>query len=317
MGTDPRGLLLFRRAFGGLTGGHLKVWHYFGHADGSRVYRPAVHLVPGSSTGTDNPFTSDPAKVMAQWRPQEAAALFLAGLDWDAVPDSLRIPVINLIQGVRHADPGDRRRSYLARRAVRICVSQEVADAIVATGSVNGLVVTIPNAVDIAEARYPGFAPNAMGGRRTDLLLAGWKQPELAHRVAWLLQRQGFLPEVIDAPLPREEFLQRLADAATVVLLPLAREGCFLPALEAFALGCLVVCPDCVGNRTFCRDGDTCLVPVHDPSAIAAAAIQAVALPAGQRLQIVARARSEVASRGLASERAAFLALLDALPAVW
>ena len=56
-----------------------------------------------------------------------------------------------------------------------------------------------------------------------------------------------------------------------VVLLPLAEEGFYLPALEAMAMGCVVICPDCVGNRAFCVDEVTALVPDHDVAAVEAA----------------------------------------------
>lgn len=317
MDSNPRGLLLFRRHFRCLTGGHLKVLHYLQHAEGSQAYRPGVHLVPGSRRGRENPFGGDPAKIVRAWRPREAAALFVAGLDWEAVPADLRIPVVNLVQHVRHADPGDPRHGFLVRRAVRICVSPEVADAIQATGLVNGPVVTIPNGIDVVDHVPDGDVSNALGERHTGLLVAGWKEPERTRRVAALLRGRGAAPEVIDRQIPRGEFLRRLAAAGTVVLLPHSREGCFLPALEAFALGCLVVCPDCVGNRGFCRDGDTCLVPPGDPEAIAAAGLAAMALPAPDRSRIVERARTEVAARDLTAERRAFLTLLDDLPSAW
>ena len=84
-----------------------------------------------------------------------------------------------------------------------------------------------------------------------------------------------------------------------------------------FALGCLVVCPDCVGNRQFCRDGDTCFRPAHDPQAIVAAALRALALAPAQRERITAAARAEATGRGLDAERRAYLAILDNLSDIW
>ena len=34
------------------------------------------------------------------------------------------------------------------------------------------------------------------------------------------------------------------------LFLPNQREGVYIPGLEGMALGTLVVCPDCVGNRS-------------------------------------------------------------------
>ena len=305
MDVDRRGLLLFRRDFRGLTGGHLKVWHYYRHALESSAYRPAVHLVPGSLRGESNPFDSGGAEILSEWRPERAAALFLAGLDWEAVPEEIGLPVVNLVQGVRHADPGDRRRAFLTRRAVRICVSPEVADAILATGLVNGPVVTIPNGVDVAPTEHPETR------RRVPLLMVGWKRPERTREVARAFAARGVAVDVLDHRVPREEFLGRLAEAAVVVFLPLEREGCFLPALEAFAAGCVVVCPDCVGNRAFCRHGETCFVPPAEPDGIVEATLRAARLAPSDRARMTAAARLEVARRGLDAERAAFLEVLE------
>jgi len=317
MDSDPRGLLLFRRDYRRPSGGHLKVSHYLSHAEGSQRYRPAVYLVPGGDRGVDNPFAMDPAKIVVGWHPEAAAALFVAGLDWEAVPAQLGIPVINLVQGVRHADPEDPRRRFLERRAVRICVSPEVSQAILSTGLVNGPVVTIPNGIDIVDDSPLEGLPHRSADRPGGILIAGWKEPERTWRVAAILHGHGVALDVLDHAVPRAEFLGRLAMAATAVLLPLPREGCFLPALEAFALGCLVICPDCVGNRGFCRDGDTCLVPNGDPEAVAAATLRALALPDGDRRRIVDQAREEAAARRLDTERQTFLRLLDDLPTIW
>lgn len=312
MDIDPRGTLLFHRDFRGLTGGHLKVWHYLRHAAASRSFRPRAFLTAASRRDASNPFlTGNPAWLMPSWQPEQADALFVAGLDWMAVPKDWSKPVVNLIQGVRHANAGDPRRGYLSRRAVRICVSGEVADAILATGLVNGPVVTIPNAIEVPAASV------GTARRQTPLLVAGWKEPARTAAVVAALTAAGYEPEVIATRMPREEFLDRIAAAEVVVFLPLEEEGCFLPALEAFALGCLVICPDCIGNRQFCRDGETCLRPGHDPASLVAAVATAMAMAPGERARILAIAAAEAATRGLDREKQAFLAILDDLEQSW
>ena len=305
-------MLLFHRDFRGFTGGHLKVWHYLRHTAESRSFCPRLFLTAASRRDASNPFLAgDHDWLEPSWLPERAAALFVAGLDWIAVPDDWSKPIINLVQGVRHASAGDPRRGFLGRRAVRICVSGEVADAIRSTGEVNGPVITIPNAIDM---------PAGVVGRerrRTPLLVAGWKAPARTAVVVGALRTAGHEPEVIASPRPREEFLGRVAAAEVVLFLPLEEEGCFLPALEAFALGSLVVCPDCVGNRQFCRDGDTCLRPDHAPASLVAAVGQAMMMPPIERERMVAAARSEAAARGLDGEKRAFIAILDDLEWSW
>ncbi len=312
MDTTGRAPLLFHRDFRRLTGGHLKVWHYYRHAGGSRRYQPQVYLTPHSLRGPENPFDGGDQIPLAEWRPESAATLFVAGLDWLAVPADYPGRIVNLVQGVRHGMREDPRREFLRRRAVRICVSREVSDAIGATALVNGPAFTIPNGLD--PIGMPAVRP---WPRPVPLLIVGWKDAVLAADVADRLRAQGASPHLLCERLPREEFLGRLAASEVVVFLPLAAEGCFLPALEAFGLGCLVVCPDCVGNRSFCRDGDTCLHPPREPGPIAAAALAALAFPVPRRERMVAAATREAAGLGLEGERRAFLEILDNLDAIW
>jgi glycosyltransferase involved in cell wall biosynthesis len=108
-----------------------------------------------------------------------------------------------------------------------------------------------------------------------------------------------------------------MARARVTVHLPLRREGAYLPALESMALGSLVVCPDCVGNRSFCRDGETCLVPARRERAIAERALLALTASQPELQPILDGARREVAGRGLAGERARFLEILDRAAELW
>jgi glycosyltransferase involved in cell wall biosynthesis len=62
-----------------------------------------------------------------------------------------------------------------------------------------------------------------------------------------------------------------LLNEATVFVQTSKHEGFCLPALEAMAAGCPVVCTDAHGNRDFCRDGQNCLMPAARPEAVAAA----------------------------------------------
>jgi hypothetical protein len=83
------------------------------------------------------------------------------------------------------------------------------------------------------------------------------------------------------------------------------------------ALGTLVVCPDCVGNRSFCRDGETCLMPERSEEAIVEAAMLALSASAQELEPMLARARAESMARGLAPERNRFLEILDAVEDLW
>ena len=124
--------------------------------------------------------------------------------------------------------------------------------------------------------------------------------------------------EVLTKLLPRAEFLQKLARARRAVLLPRATEGFYLPALEAMALGALVICPDCVGNRSFCQPGQTAVVPEsREPAALWAAVWTARSLSDSEVSALLANARAVAGQHGLAQERAAFHQVLASIPALW
>ena len=115
--------------------------------------------------------------------------LFLAGIDWGYLAlnglEELPNPRIKLVQHVRHAHEGTELHGYLSMRAIRVCVSQEVADAITATGRTNGPVLTIPNGTEVAP-----FEPDAEGtpagyeDRRRSIAIVGYKRPDLARALS-------------------------------------------------------------------------------------------------------------------------------------
>jgi glycosyltransferase involved in cell wall biosynthesis len=298
--------LLFRRDFRGLTGGHLKVWHYFQHATTSRIFEPQIYLTPQSFEVPENPWLGIEPPPEEVWRPEAADLLFVGGMDWQAVPDPSPRPVINLIQGISHANPDDPRRRYLSRPAVRICVSEEVTAAILGTGEVNGPVHTIPNGTDLERIQHARE-------RNIDVLIAGVKNPICAKALHDRLVQEGTTSRLLTSKIPRADFLDLLSRSAVVVALPLEQEGFFLPALEGMSAGAVVVCPDCVGNRSFCHDRINCFRPPYELEALVRATLDATRLEPGQRAALLLAATSEVAQHGLETERAAFLQILDSL----
>src|SRR5205823_13711109 len=98
-----------------------------------------------------------------------------------------------------------------------------------------------------------------------EVLICGTKAPELARQIENRLARdENIAVTSLDDWIERAEYLHRLTQAKVTVTLPRPTEGFYLPALEAMACGAIVVCPDCVGNRDFCRDGANCFRPAYD-----------------------------------------------------
>jgi glycosyltransferase involved in cell wall biosynthesis len=102
-----------------------------------------------------------------------------------------------------------------------------------------------------------------------------------------------------------------LSQSAAAITLPRRQEGYFLPALEAMAAGAVVVCPDCVGSRSFCHDRINCFRTPYELEALVRATLDATRLEPGQRAALRLAAKTEAEQHGLAAERAAFLQILD------
>lgn len=300
--------VLFRRTFNRFTGGHLKVRDYIRHTAASNCFTPVLHVSEESKAFYPWP---DDCALASEYDPENAGILFIAGEDWGALKDfpgiEDRKPVINLIQGLHHANPAFTLYDYLPRRATRICVSDAVKSAIEGTGRCNGPVVTLPAGIDLGE--LPSPPP-----KDTDVFIIGVKAPELAAGVAGLIGAHGARVDLLTDPVPRATFLGRMARARVAVTLPTLREGFYIPALEGMALDCAIVCPDAIGNRAFCVDGENCLMPARNKQSIASAALRLLH-DGPLALRLRAAGGQTVARHGLGRERHLFLEILNAIAA--
>ncbi len=295
--------LLFSRHFVNYTGGHGKVLDYIGHADAHPGWSAHVGVHPGSNR-EGNPFLGHPRSQIGRLAAQADDALFLAGADWDwAAPENQQRVVFNLIQGIRHAHPDDPLHAHLSRRAIRICVSHAVSEAIRATGVVRGPVHVIPPGLALPAAIAPA------GTERRGVFIHGHKQPELGLALADALRANGWQVDLEQGLVDRPSYLARMARAEIAIPLPLPEEGFFLPGLEAMALGTLLVGVDAGGNREYLRDGENALVTRPEVEAITRALNE---LPSVEKRQAMVRAGVETAGRfSLERERRAFHRLLD------
>lgn len=307
---------LFHRDYRQYSGGHQKVYDYFGHFLAHPDWQAELAWSESSQPLADTIWAGRADRCKTSYRPERADLQFLAGTDWQVYlprrPEP-EMPVLNLVQHVRHADPDADVYPFLSERAIRICVSQEVEAAILATGRVNGPTFTIANGIDLDNllARRRDPAPHSV-------YILGNKQPELAANLASSLQAQGLTVTCHPGHQPRETVLAAMAAAEIAVLLPHATEGFYLPALEAMALCRLVVVPDCVGNRGFCRDGETCLQPSLELHSLLDAVARAQQILGGQAAtDMRERARQQLQVHTLERERAALFELLDELESLW
>ncbi len=313
-----RRTVLFHRDYLRFQGGHLKVSDYYQHLAQLEEFSTCIYFTPRSIPMTASLWpVSERVDV---WNPADADILFLAGLDWQAVledQDYLQvrknIPVINLIQGLSHADPDDIKYPFLSEPAIRICVSDQVAQAIEGTGRVNGPVFTIPNGIHVDNLTKPVDATTKL----IKVLIIANKKPELGQKLQAELLKLGIHADLITELQPRTHFLEALGKARICVFLPHIAEGFYLPALEAMALGCIVVCPDCVGNRSFCVDKVTCFRPVYDIQAIKKSVIEAVNLPEHEFEKMRATAFDRASKHSLEREREQFLGIMKNIDYLW
>jgi hypothetical protein len=307
--------LLFYRKYRRFHGGHLKVWHYFNHVLAAPEWDARVLFDVDTSWDSSNPWTQARDRVIDSIDGVKPDALFIAGRDWQRLEKlgllDRGLHILNLVQHMRHAEDWSIQSRYLDRRAIRLCVSEEVAAAVVAAGS-QGPTVVIPNGIDVLAG--DGQEPRA---RTTDLLVAGLKQPVLAAELAQRLVAPDRSLEVLTEPLPRDAFLDAMRRARVTLFLPNEEEGFYLPALEGMALGTIVVCPDCVGNRSFCLPGVNALRPAYTIDDLARDTEIALRLTAEEAEGLIAHARETAGRHTLASEREAFGRVLADLETLW
>jgi Glycosyl transferases group 1 len=293
------------------------VWDYFNHVRASPDHEALVRFTEESTWGPDNPWNAAREHVVRFGQELTPDVLFLSGVDWRLIERADRaesaIPIINLIQHVRHADLDDKlgRHRFLPHKAIRICVSPEVSSVLEASGRVRGPLFVIPDAVDLE--MLAGHART--GPRDLDVLVLANKQPELGRSILARLA-EARRTHIVDVRSPRHEVLDLIGRAAVTVFVPNPKEGFYLPALEGMALGTIVVCPDCVGNRSFCHDGENCFRPPYDEDAIVAAARQALARR-DDLGRLLGNATDTARRHDLRDERRAFLEILQRVDELW
>jgi len=311
--------IFFHRHYKGFQGGHLKMFDYFSHLSLSEYYETKIYFTPDSVWNDCNPWRDCRRQLLRDWNPQKADLLFLGGMDWYSLPQTERKnwpkPIINLVQGFRHSLPNTPLYDCLSNHAIRICVSQEVADAIVKTGKVNGPVFTIPNGIDTT--LFPKQKP--YHDRNVDILIVGIKKPELALQTEQQIcnLKLNKKTHTLTDLMPRKDFLDLLSDSKVAVFLPFDKEGFYLPALEGMALGTIVICPDCLGNRSFCINGINSLVPFYSVDGIMDSTITAFNMNRNEINNILDSASSTSNQHNIDTEHLSFLEILTLADNLW
>jgi glycosyltransferase involved in cell wall biosynthesis len=312
--------ILFYRDFGGFSGGHLKVWDYFNHTLASPNYLPYIYFYSDSTCWDhSNPWITVDSRLILSQPLSAPDVIFIDGLDWLHLDQSFlqnsSIPIINLIQGMRHCQPNNPRYQFLKYKAIRICVSPEVEEALKETNQVNGPIFCIPNGIDTQLLPQPlKFIE-----KKDKILISAQKQPQLGVQLKQLLELQGNSVNLLITPKSRAEYLNQINQAKIAIFLPNRQEneGFYLPALEAMALGTFVICPDCIGNRSFCLPSYNCFRPNYTLEEIINAVNIAQSLSQLQLNQMLNNAKKIVKKHSLNDERQAFMKIIDQIQDLW
>ncbi|MBA2519528.1 MAG: glycosyltransferase family 4 protein [Chloroflexia bacterium] len=308
--------VLFHANLRNFRGAHLKLWDYFGHVLAAPGFTPRISFTAKTRWDASNPWLNARKYVVDDPNTVDVGLFFLGGRRWEQAeqhpswgPDT---PVLSFVQHVHHADPANERYQYLSRPAIRVCVAEEVGTALRATGIVRGPLIVIPNGIDLGDD-----IPETAVEPDVDVLIAALKRPELGLRLLTRLEGKGRRVRLLTERLHRSEYLRRLQRARVTLFLPNDTEGFYLPALEGLAAGTLVVCPDCIGNRGFCRPGSTAFVPSFAVDDLAAATESALALPEEEAARMRANALAMAGEYSVERERSAFHDVLEHIDRLW
>ena len=304
-------MILFADQSSRPSGGTLKLCHYFEHALSLFPQTTKIYMPEDTPWTPCNLFAPHRNRVIHNIDWQTVSVMVISGWGWERfVPGNFHaappFQVIYLVQSFNKFRPRDSRFSGFANPAIRICVSEPLSTKLKTLGIANGPIHTIPAGIDVDQLQITG---EFSGCRDTDVLIIGLKNPQISKLIAEEGRTLGIKARLLTELLPREEFLQQIAHARIVICLPAAIEGFYLPALEAMAIGSLVIVPPVVGN-TYCIHGFNCIVPEYDVNGIIGAIKFALGLSLSKSKELIENANMTAQKHSLSKERAAFHGIL-------
>lgn len=245
----------FHRDYQRYTGGHQKFRDYIEHT--AKLPNVECHLFTKNQCSVMPELFSSLSNVVVDdlYKPESADVVFLAGMDWQSYLPHKQTgqKIVNLIQHVRHGDSENPLHQFLQYKALRICVSEEVRQAILPYA--NGECVTITMGHKI---------PQIVSEKHLQLYILGKKNPKLALQIETWAKKKNINVKVDLGLVSRAKVFNNFARANVSLVLPNPTEGFFLPGIEAMALSERVVVPDCIGNREYCKPGANITICNYD-----------------------------------------------------
>ena len=143
------------------------------------------------------------------------------------------------------------------------------------------------------------------------------KNPTLAKTLSQRLTEIRIEHSLITEFRERHRFLDILKRSTIAVCCPDPEEGFYLPALEAMALGCIVVTNDCIGNRSFCFHEHNCMIAERSVESLVSTTMRVLTMDRVEREKLLLGARASAGNHSLDSERVRFQAVLQDIDQLW
>lgn len=221
--------------------------------------------------------------------------------------------IIHIVQGVRHRDPAWKDGHpfrLLSRPAARIMTNHVVAEEVGPWVCPTSYSVVIPLGHDL------GYFHEERSGPLGDPLRVAyttWKS-RVGDRVADIAPAGGYEFRAVREEVSWAELRELYHWADVFLATPFAEEGFYMPGLEAMEAGAIVITPDAVGNRAYCRFDENCLLVDHEDADSYLAALQRLRAMSAQDVQgLRQRAWASCRPHDLAVEEEAFAAFVHAL----
>lgn len=260
--------VLFYQHFGRkgvVRGAHHKTFDFFHHIKTFPDFEPYIFFDDDSVWDADIPwfhlYKTMPTLKDLDFEPD---ILFLnSGKDWIRYNQKRtinpEIPIISPVNNFRATKPGHKSFDFLGRKAIRLCPSPEIYDAVKNHPNTVGETIYMPNGVGISDE-----ALTLKNNKTIDVLIVGNKNPDMANQFLSEIKNLNLNIEVINGWISKKEFQMKLAQSKISIHLPKQVEEHYIPGIEAMMLNSFVIIPDCIGNRSYSQDRGTCIITPYD-----------------------------------------------------
>ncbi len=308
--------VLFYQHFGSkfiFRGAHYKTLDYYNHIKSFFDYEAVIAFDVDSQWGPDIPwfhkFKSMPTLESIGLTPD---ILFLnSGKDWikyqaaKQIPEG--IPIISPVNHFRALNPSHKSYSLLSKKATRLCPSPELFNAVSKHQLTQGKTVYLPNAVEKVHQDNKQWHE-----KTTEILIVGIKNPEMAVKLAKTLSND-FKLKVVDRWMCKYDFQETLNNSQITIHLPKEIEAHYIPAIESMLYGSIVIIPDCVGNRSYAKHMDTCVMAEYNLESLLKAVKLALSMGVDEKFSMIKKGQLIVEQFSFDKERIRLLDIFNSL----